>query len=264
MPPARICRRPVIGLEVYMKTAQKVLVILALVLAAAGVIGAVASGLGARLGVWEFGTGFGILRWSVYAAIGAAVLSLTGAALAVPAGAKVLDLRLVVALVAGLAVFAVPYSVARQFKKTPTVADATTNIEDPPSFVVLAPVRQKKAKNPLEYRRAEAADLQRRYFPDLTAGAEFDQPPAEVIRRAVTVAEDMGFDIAEAAPEQGRLEATDTTFWFGFKDDVVLRARAQDNGRTRVDIRSASRVGYLDGGTNARRIQRFLKALKAD
>lgn len=247
-----------------MKKLQQILVILALVLAAAGLIGAMASGLGARLGVWEFGTGFGVLKWSVYTAIGAAVLSLAGAALAVPARAKVLDIRLVAALVVGLAVFAVPYSVARQFKKTPTVADATTNIEDPPSFVALAPVWEKMAKNPLEYRRAEAADLQRRYFPDLTAGAEFDQPPAEVVRRAVSVARDMGFDVAEAAPDQGRLEATDTTFWFGFKDDIVLRARAQDNGRTRVDIRSASRVGYLDGGTNARRIQAFLRRLQAE
>lgn len=247
-----------------MKTVQRILVILAVLLAVAGLVGAVASGLGARLGIWEFGTGFGVLRWSVYSSIAAAVLSLAGAALAVPAGARVLDMRLVAALVVGLAVFAVPYSVAREFKKTPTVADATTNMEDPPPFVALVPIREKMAKNPLEYRRAEAADLQRRYFPDLTAGAEFEQPPAEVVRRAVSVAKDMGFDIAEAAPDQGRLEATDTTFWFGFKDDVVLRAREQDNGRTRIDIRSASRVGYLDGGTNARRIQAFLRRLEAE
>lgn len=246
-----------------MKMVQQILVILALVLAMAGLIGAAASGFGARLGFWEFGAGFGILKWSVYVATGAVVLAIAGVALALPAGAKLLDIRLVTAMIVGLAVFGIPYSFAQQFKKAPTVADATTNIEDPPSFVALAPIRKETAKNPLEYRRDEAADLQQRYFPDLTAGVESDQPPAEVIRRATMVAEDMGFEIVDASPEEGRLEATDTTFWFGFKDDVVVRARLQENGQTRVDVRSASRVGYLDGGLNARRVQDFLQALKA-
>lgn len=246
-----------------MKAVQQLLVVMALLLAMAGLIGGVFSGLGTRLGWWEFGAGFAILKWSVYAAIGAVVLAIAGTALAVPAGAKLLDIRLLAAGIVGLAVLSVPLAVALQFKKMPTVADATTDIQDPPSFVALAPIRKETAKNPLEYRRDEAADLQRRYFPELTAGAEFDRPPAEVIRRAEAVAEDLGFDVIEVAPEEGRLEATDTTFWFGFKDDVVVRARRQDNGQTRVDIRSASRVGYLDGGLNARRIQEFLQKLEA-
>lgn len=247
-----------------MKTVQQLLVILALLLALTGLIGAVISGLGTRLGWWEFGAGFAVLKWSVYAAIGAVVLAIAGVALAVPTGAKMLDIRLLTAVIVGLAVLSVPLAAALQFKKMPTVADATTDIEDPPSFVSLAPIRKETAKNPLEYRRDEAADLQRRYFPELTAGAEFDRPPIEVIHRAAAVAEDMGLEIVDAAPGEGRLEATDTTFWFGFKDDIVVRARGQDNGQTRVDVRSASRVGYLDGGLNARRIQEFLSRLKAE
>lgn len=245
-----------------MKMVQQILVNASLVLAAGSLIGAVASGFGARLGFWEFGTGFGILRWSVYAAIGAVILAVAGAALANAVGAKLLDIRLAAAAIVGLAVFSIPLSFAQQFKKAPTVADATTNIEDPPVFVALAPIRQKTAKNPLEYRKKEAAELQQQYFPDLT-GIQLDQSPAEVIRRAASVAKDMGFDVVEVAPEEGRLEATDTTFWFGFKDDVVVRARLQDNGQTRVDIRSTSRVGYLDGGLNAKRVQEFIRKLEA-
>lgn len=247
-----------------MKTVQQVLTILALVLAMAGLIGAVASGFGARFGFWEFGTGFAILKWAVYAAIAAVVLAIAGAVLAIPAGAHLLDGRLLAAAIVGLTVVSVTYSFAHQFKKTPTVADATTDIEDPPSFVALAPVREKTAKNPLAYRRDEAADLQRRYFPNLTAGAEIDRTPAEAISRAAAVVEGMGWEIVEVAPEQGRLEATDTTFWYGFKDDIVVRARPQADGKTRVDVRSASRVGYLDGGLNARRIQEFLRRLEAE
>lgn len=245
-----------------MKSVQHVLVVLALVLALAGLIGAVVSGFGTRLGFWEFGTGFSVLKWSVYAAIAAVLLAAVSAILAVPAGTRLLDARLVAAAVVGLAVFSVTYSFAHKFKKTPTVADAATNIEDPPVFVALVAVREQTARNPLAYRRDEAADLQRRYFPELTEAVEFNLPPDEVIRLAATVAEEMGFEIVDVDPLEGRLEATDTTFWYGFKDDIVVRARQAD-GRTRIDVRSASRVGYLDGGLNARRIQKFLQKLAA-
>ena len=63
---------------------------------------------------------------------------------------------------------------------------------------------------------------------------------------------------AEAA--DGRIEATDTTFWFGFKDDVVVRVQPADNG-SRIDVRSESRVGKSDVGTNARRIRAYLAKL---
>jgi uncharacterized protein (DUF1499 family) len=65
------------------------------------------------------------------------------------------------------------------------------------------------------------------------------------------------------APAEGRLEATDTTFWFGFKDDVVVRVRPDGTG-SRVDVRSLSRVGRSDLGMNARRIRRFLERLRGD
>jgi hypothetical protein len=60
----------------------------------------------------------------------------------------------------------------------------------------------------------------------------------------------------------GRIEATDTTFWFGFKDDVVIRVEA-DGAGSRVDVRSVSRVGVGDVGTNATRIRAYLQKLGA-
>ena len=69
------------------------------------------------------------------------------------------------------------------------------------------------------------------------------------------------WEIVASAPEEGRLEATDRTRWFGFRDDVVVRVRA-DGAGSRVDVRSASRVGRSDLGTNARRIKRFMDALQ--
>lgn len=70
----------------------------------------------------------------------------------------------------------------------------------------------------------------------------------------------MGWDLVAADATAGRIEATDTTFWFGFKDDVVIRVRPADGG-SRVDVRSLSRVGVGDVGTNAKRIRAYLDVL---
>ena len=61
-------------------------------------------------------------------------------------------------------------------------------------------------------------------------------------------------------PADGRIEATDTTRWFGFKDDVVVRVKPEGTG-SRVDVRSLSRVGRSDVGKNASRIRAYLTAL---
>jgi uncharacterized protein (DUF1499 family) len=71
----------------------------------------------------------------------------------------------------------------------------------------------------------------------------------------------MGWELVAAEDAAGRIEATDTTFWYGFKDDVVVRVRPADGG-SRVDVRSVSRVGGGDAGTNARRVRAYLDALR--
>jgi uncharacterized protein (DUF1499 family) len=72
----------------------------------------------------------------------------------------------------------------------------------------------------------------------------------------------MGWHIVAAEPREGRIEATDTTFWFGFKDDIVVRLTPAGY-RTLVDVRSVSRVGRSDVGTNAKRIRTYLRMLAA-
>ena len=64
----------------------------------------------------------------------------------------------------------------------------------------------------------------------------------------------------------GRIEATATTRWFGFQDDVVIRVMARGGGggadSATVDMRSKSRVGKSDVGANAARIRAYFKALE--
>ena len=67
----------------------------------------------------------------------------------------------------------------------------------------------------------------------------------------------MGWEIVASDPKTLRIEATDTTLWFGFKDDVVVRLTPSPTG-SRIDVRSVSRVGKSDVGTNARRIKAYL------
>jgi uncharacterized protein (DUF1499 family) len=84
--------------------------------------------------------------------------------------------------------------------------------------------------------------------------------PADAFQKAPAEASKMGWAIIDANEEQGRVEATATTSWFGFKDDIVVRIRPDGFG-SRVDVRSVSRVGTDDLGTNARRVMAYLRAL---
>ena len=85
-------------------------------------------------------------------------------------------------------------------------------------------------------------------------------PPDDVFDRSEQVVQGLGWEVVNADRAAGRIEATDTTFWFGFKDDVVVRIRPADNG-SRVDLRSVSRVGGGDIGANAARIRAFSSRL---
>lgn len=78
---------------------------------------------------------------------------------------------------------------------------------------------------------------------------------------ALATAREMGWTVVDSAADDGRIEAVATTFWFGFNDDVVIRVTESGSG-TRVDMRSVSRVGVSDVGTNAARIRAFLAVLK--
>jgi uncharacterized protein (DUF1499 family) len=82
-------------------------------------------------------------------------------------------------------------------------------------------------------------------------------PPAEVFPRLLAAAEAMDWAIVSSDQASGRIEATATVPWWGFKDDIVV-VMSPDGVGTRVDVRSKSRVGKSDLGVNAERIQDYL------
>ena len=143
-------------------------------------------------------------------------------------------------------------------RSVPPIHDISTDLDDPPAFVDVAALRA-DAPNPASYAGAEVADQQREGYPDLQS-LTVGMPADECFEHAAQAARDMGWTMVAEVPEEGRIEATATTFWFGFKDDVVIRIRNAAGG-SRVDVRSKSRVGMSDVGTNAARIQDYLSLL---
>ena len=71
-----------------------------------------------------------------------------------------------------------------------------------------------------------------------------------------------GWKIVTAEPEEGRIEATETSFWFEFKDDIMIRVLPEGESGSRIDVRSVSRVGLSDLGANAKRVKLFLEDLE--
>lgn len=92
-------------------------------------------------------------------------------------------------------------------------------------------------------------------------GRDFAVPFEDVWDVAVDAAEGMGWTVVDADGREGRLRAEARTTVFRFVDDVEVRVTPGAGGRTRVDMRSASRVGRGDLGANRRRIRRFMRRL---
>src|ERR1700730_5680790 len=59
------------------------------------------------------------------------------------------------------------------------------------------------------------------------------------------------------SPRDGFIEAIARTPILGFRDDVVVRVRPTSDG-ARIDVRSASRYGRHDLGTNAARVRSLI------
>lgn len=145
-------------------------------------------------------------------------------------------------------------------RSVPRIHDITTDLSNPPEFAAIVVLRRPDA-NPLDRKLpADLAELQAKAYPDL-APLVVQEQAGKVFDAARDVAHDMGWEIVAATPETGLIEATATTSLLHFKDDIAIRIVEKDGGSV-VDVRSVSRVGVSDLGTNAARIRAYLAALK--
>jgi uncharacterized protein (DUF1499 family) len=140
------------------------------------------------------------------------------------------------------------------------IHDISTDTLNPPEFIAVAKLRGPD-DNPVEYSGAATAALQATAYPEIETIVLLD-PRSFVFETALEVATDMGWEIVASDIETGRIEATATTPFVGFKDDVVIRVQAK-SAETHVDVRSKSRFGKGDMGANAKRILAYKDRLLA-
>jgi uncharacterized protein (DUF1499 family) len=216
------------------------------------------AGPGHKGGLLSLNAAFLLLTVAALGAVLALVLGTVAALWNRRKGSAGLALASLLAAVVGLALTVNFTGWFLAGRDVPMIHDITTDTLDPPQFVELMALRA-GAPNPAEYPGEETAQQQRQAYPDLMpirVRAEKDA----VFSAAVRVAMELGWDIVAQAPGEGRIEAVDTTRYFGFRDDVVIRMR-RENGEVVVDVRSKSRVGLSDVGTNAARIRAFRERL---
>jgi hypothetical protein len=85
---------------------------------------------------------------------------------------------------------------------------------------------------------------------------------AEVFDVSQNSINEMGLKITYSNLEEGLIEAVDSSFWYGFKDDIIIRIEKLISDEIKVDVRSASRIGKSDFGINSMRIKDFYQRLE--
>ncbi|MDH3460730.1 MAG: DUF1499 domain-containing protein [Burkholderiaceae bacterium] len=232
----------------------------ALVLSLACGIMVLVAGPGYRMAWWSFVTGIQTIRWAATFALVAAALGLIVVPMALRANARrSLQVAMAGALV-GLVVATPPIVLWLRAQHLPRIHDISTDTDNPPPFVAVVPLRL-DADNPVAYQAGTAAQQQQAY-PDV-APLVLKVLPAQAFARAGQAVQAMGWTMVAVSPQDLRIEATDSSPLFGFKDDVVVRVSSHPAG-SRVDVRSQSRVGVSDIGVNAKRIRSFLKRIDAE
>jgi hypothetical protein len=212
------------------------------------------SGPGTRAGWWDFKTG--LLLFAGAFVIGVLALLISGIAWlrTRPNGLAG------IATIVGAVIAILPLVQIAAARGKPSIHDISTDLADPPRFSAVLPLRAgfpNKASDRVDDATARA---QRAAYPDLTT---IDVPlaPDAAFTKAVEAAKTMDWEIVSLRPADGMIEATATTAWFGFRDDVVVRIRPAGT-HSRIDVRSVSRVGRGDAGKNADRIRHYLRLLK--
>ena len=161
------------------------------------------------------------------------------------------------AIVLGGIAWGVPYMWLKKGESVPPIHDITTDTRNPPQFLpdVVALRAAAHAANSTVYGGAKVAALQKKAYPYIRPML-FKLPASKLFTAALRTVKGMGWKLDSEHPHLGIIEASSTTFWFGFTDDIVIRIEAKTDG-SRLDIRSESRIGKSDFGRNAARIMRF-------
>ena len=233
------------------------------------------SAAGTWFGFWDFQRGFALLgtanqygQWLVWVCLLLSVVALVASQLLkLENTGKFVSLAVIGTLVAWTA-----YLIPESFRpgegvNYPPIHDISTNRSNPPEFVTVVPLRG-EASNSLVYGAPGYSEMTaeklikftNEAYPDLIT-PRYQEPADAVFEKALAAVDSLGWELVAADASAGRIEATDTTFWFRFKDDIVIKIDQQGSD-TLVDARSVSRVGVGDVGANAIRLRKMFALLE--
>ncbi len=206
--------------------------------------------LGTKLAIWPFTTGFlvlaiGMLLSLVTLVIGA-IYIFKDAYSADRAGLRNASLLAFLPMALLAFIFASAGSV-------PRIHNITTNLDNPPAFSAVIALRGENS-NPLELTDA-VKEAHKAGYPELQPVVT-SLSAEQATNKAAEIATELGWNVHPQS-RKNYVEATVTSFWFGFSDDVVIRITPA-NGGSIIDLRSVSRVGKSDLGANAKRISQFI------
>lgn len=209
-----------------------------------------ASALGYRQGWWPVLRALDVASWGAWAAVAGAALVVVALGLWLArrrGGGGIAALGLALSLPVLIAAGAWQYATLT----TPPINDNSTDTDDPPVFWFTA--------TPSDY-PAQKAEPQRAAYPDVRP-LEMQVSADEAFVAAIALVEERGWELLSADPAESQIEAIATSRVFGFEDEVAIRVTETDTG-ARIDMRSRSRLGQIDRGANARRIEAFLSDLE--
>lgn len=239
--------------------------------------------LGARFGLfdWRMSLGTLIVQWGPRLLIGVLVLAVVSLlATLVKSPRQGWRSAAIALLIPALGLGYLAW-VRGQSEDIPPIHDVSTRPNDPPAFspALLSRRSQSAGTNPVvsltvpistlpKYEGERFSEMGDRSLGAIAAEAypavrPLITPAAldAAFAAALAEARAQGWEIVTEDAQAGTLSATATTFWFGFKDDVAVRVRAEATGSV-IDVRSTSRVGLSDLGANAARIEAYLAGVE--
>ncbi|MDE2184180.1 MAG: DUF1499 domain-containing protein [Alphaproteobacteria bacterium] len=243
----------------------------------AGFLCALTASLGTRFGLWDYTLGLKILMPAVAVGCIGLVAGLAWIWRALAINNSEGWRYGAIGLIGSALLVGIPADYLWLSVSLPPIHDVSTDIGDAPKFETLLSWR-KDAPNPASYDgpaivaydgvKMTTALAQKYAYPDikplerLKMQYTWKEFYGKMFWRALNLANAFGWQIAAFDYKTGRIEATDTSFWFGVTSDIVIRIRPAGALGVRIDIRSKSRVGQADCGRNAEIIRPFLVLMR--
>jgi len=235
---------------------------------------AAAAVAGVRLGEIAYAQGWQMMFPATGLGLAALGLSLVWLVKALGANDRTGRRLGLIALFGSLLLLYPPLSTFFHRLTSPPIHDFTTDTENPPQFVALLKLRGPHANSPaydgnapvrFEGKQVTLSEVLHDHYRDIlkphagfAVGAK--DPLAAFFWRDFEAAKKTGWTIVDYSEKEGRIEATQASFWFGRVSDIVVQVHHAGAG-ARTDMRSQSRDDALDDGFNAANAKAYFKVL---